>query len=634
MDTQKLHDLIDKVIGKDGPLRTPAYWMRRVLNGIISKAEDDIAALGAEVATKLNKATPLTYLEFYRKHHEGKCVEGAYYHITDYTPTLSVRQEGFSKREYRDASLYIKYTRDLREEGDDYGNRYHRDYTIFEGCLIWRDYGVILNVLYEMHDRYVNGRYLDWMPQAVEALDTIEAVGEDGNTYSLKYLSSAAPDMSVSLYYDKDRDKTYELHGVRLNRNRKIGDVRIVTENGVVDCDIIDYTFRVFGNIVKVENREHNTSVCYDYTGLYADGQKYNHWYFEARNLIVDGYPNGKLPVVLIIGAEKANNISIYNSTNILFESTVGKKENINIIGCDNITIGRNSPGNKTQDVQLSYCNDITLNQASHATIIDCEHLVIGNLTDSEVLRSSYVNITNASYAKVAIVTGTEDNYKNVAVNLGFAYNNEEGGELVTVGSTAFFDKDDNLVTGPFLRNKRNPKTSTAAVVDEATGKTLDILLRETGTSGGGGLIKVIDFLPEWEDEQEHDIGMTWDEYVAVPKIIFRLDLGDGLCFTFEKIGMSSDGGGFSDLYLGRQRMLDVGNEWAEGRVVIQVSRKDGMAVVQVLDGTSVVLPAFSLGRQDKMINGLGNWVDFVPKADYDAKIAEIIERLNALEGK
>lgn len=45
MDTQKLHDLIDKVIGKSGPLRTPAWWMRRVLRDVVDKEESDVAAL-------------------------------------------------------------------------------------------------------------------------------------------------------------------------------------------------------------------------------------------------------------------------------------------------------------------------------------------------------------------------------------------------------------------------------------------------------------------------------------------------------------------------------------------------------------------------------------------------------------
>lgn len=39
MDASKLHDLIDKVIGKSGPLRTPAWWMRRVLQTIVDFIE-------------------------------------------------------------------------------------------------------------------------------------------------------------------------------------------------------------------------------------------------------------------------------------------------------------------------------------------------------------------------------------------------------------------------------------------------------------------------------------------------------------------------------------------------------------------------------------------------------------------
>lgn len=45
MDTQKLHDLIDKVIGKSGPLRTPAWWMRRVLRDILDTIKDSLDSL-------------------------------------------------------------------------------------------------------------------------------------------------------------------------------------------------------------------------------------------------------------------------------------------------------------------------------------------------------------------------------------------------------------------------------------------------------------------------------------------------------------------------------------------------------------------------------------------------------------
>lgn len=48
METQKLHNLIDKVIGTKGSLRTPAYWMRRVLNAImeaITAADNEVREL-------------------------------------------------------------------------------------------------------------------------------------------------------------------------------------------------------------------------------------------------------------------------------------------------------------------------------------------------------------------------------------------------------------------------------------------------------------------------------------------------------------------------------------------------------------------------------------------------------------
>ena len=54
MDTQKLHDLIDKVIGKEGTLRTPSYWMRRVLNDVVGAVDGnatDISKLEAKIGS-------------------------------------------------------------------------------------------------------------------------------------------------------------------------------------------------------------------------------------------------------------------------------------------------------------------------------------------------------------------------------------------------------------------------------------------------------------------------------------------------------------------------------------------------------------------------------------------------------
>ena len=42
MKLSKLHDLIDRAIGKKGVLKTPAWWMNKILSEIADKTEDSI----------------------------------------------------------------------------------------------------------------------------------------------------------------------------------------------------------------------------------------------------------------------------------------------------------------------------------------------------------------------------------------------------------------------------------------------------------------------------------------------------------------------------------------------------------------------------------------------------------------
>lgn len=37
MAFDKINNLIDKVIGKDGPLRAPAYWIRKLFHSIVDE---------------------------------------------------------------------------------------------------------------------------------------------------------------------------------------------------------------------------------------------------------------------------------------------------------------------------------------------------------------------------------------------------------------------------------------------------------------------------------------------------------------------------------------------------------------------------------------------------------------------
>ena len=104
MDTQKLHDLIDKVIGKKGPLRVPSYWMGRVIKSIVKYSEashktalSEINKLRANVNTVISTVikTPLqfTYQELAELALAAKLVPGQQYILKDYEFTTSSQFE-------------------------------------------------------------------------------------------------------------------------------------------------------------------------------------------------------------------------------------------------------------------------------------------------------------------------------------------------------------------------------------------------------------------------------------------------------------------------------------------------------------------------------------------------------------
>lgn len=103
MDTQKLHDLIDKVIGKKGPLRVPAYWMWEVLKSLISWVEHLVSKLELSISSKITsleinlrneldfytrKPSKYTYEELKKLAAEGSLKVGQTYILTDYVASL------------------------------------------------------------------------------------------------------------------------------------------------------------------------------------------------------------------------------------------------------------------------------------------------------------------------------------------------------------------------------------------------------------------------------------------------------------------------------------------------------------------------------------------------------------------
>ena len=58
MSKEKLQSLIDRVIGKEGILRTPSYWMRKLFNDILDYTDDSVAK--SAKTTEANAITSAT----------------------------------------------------------------------------------------------------------------------------------------------------------------------------------------------------------------------------------------------------------------------------------------------------------------------------------------------------------------------------------------------------------------------------------------------------------------------------------------------------------------------------------------------------------------------------------------------
>ena len=111
METQKLHDLIDKVIGKSGPLRTPAYWMRRVFMLFENWVQDRINDLNQRIHSKVDHINSYTYAQIKVLKDSERLVPGQTYCLTDYMPTLSKDVNfidvGYSVERFEQPLIYL-----------------------------------------------------------------------------------------------------------------------------------------------------------------------------------------------------------------------------------------------------------------------------------------------------------------------------------------------------------------------------------------------------------------------------------------------------------------------------------------------------------------------------------------------
>lgn len=494
MDTQKLHDLIDKVIGKDGPLRTPAYWMRRVLNKIVGHVDDKVAEARAkidkELQGKLDRAISLTYKEFYDMHWAGEGIEGAYYHIRDYTPTVSLAQEEFVSRKNIPYKLFVLYgKRDIRTYQTGNGRKRFADHTIFNGYVStkyeeysWGDDtgNNILEVQYVLHDseirnvRFRNDEY---------ALSYIEGRGKDGKYYSLEAKALGVNGKWV-FYNVKNGNRYYVSELIfHIDGKNECSLYHFDFDEYITDLEITDYQFGSFGNIIRMVDSKARLDICYDYLGIAlvtltpsdAASTAIGANFYHAKNLTIKGWPDGDLPRIFINNSyDKVDNLIIEDSAYVKMEGITASAHNVHIYRSSSIKIGRC----RVENVEFIDCENIDMrSHCKHSAFYNCKYVQTRN--SSEIANSvfyycEWVDVNFASFVRAHHVKGTENEPILLETSFGFISSPTIG--EANAGTWVFSDGANNMMQGPDLR-PLYPKTTTSVVIDEATGKTLAELI-------------------------------------------------------------------------------------------------------------------------------------------------------------
>lgn len=463
MDTQKLHDLIDKVIGKDGPLRTPAYWMRRVLKGIVGrideKAEEVKSEIDNELKGKLDRAISLTYKEFRNMCYKKAGIMGQYYHISDYKPTLSELQEGFDVMSPYEGKLYVKYN------GVKIYNQF-RDFcdTIFKGYVFTDEKTYEVDyILHDSNDALGN----KWMMGPFESFDTIVVSDRDFpeviNNLTLRNKASIEGKSEWWLFEDALTQEEYEVWNYDFESNalslslRKVGDSMIYHY-----VKIVDYTFRTYGSILRMKDCTQNLEVCYDFIGLsWQNGVK------GLKNSKITGYYSGFLPRVTGGTSSVIDGVEIINSDNIRLSGDYQMySTKLRIVEC--------------HDVYCGACDNVVLDNCSNASISKAKDCYFYNCHDIEstdqLYSSSFMDVSSKKIEYVYNSFLHSVSADEISKVVGIGFDDVIGGHVAIKDGQMYSFYKNKSYSGS---NPVYPKTTTSAVIDEATGKTLVELIEE-----------------------------------------------------------------------------------------------------------------------------------------------------------
>lgn len=486
METKGIKDLIDKVIGNEGPLRVPAYWLRKVLHSIIKYIDTLVNSLRAELKTninsKLDSVICVTYKEFYEMHRNGKGKEGQCYCITDYKPTVSRHQPDVKIRPNNDIEIkiYINYSKSYFIEHFDRledVNSFHAVMRTYNGALGTEEF----NIVYNMHDRYVN-KYPDykWVPDNEECLDTIKVSITYGDLKSLelKYKHWITEDTSsYHIYEDVNTGEEYRLLSVEWEGKLKIRLGR--ADGGVYEPEYLkveDYSFRTFGFITRMIDVVRGNDFCFDAYNI-RFGATSNSIHDHLINSTIVGYFTGLLPKIYILGYTSkgvfiSNSDSIYldvGYNNTLAATTIISSTNIRLTSCINgfFYNCHNIKNNNIANCNFYSCTNIQDYSSSSGTLMSSTFYFSSNISVDEVhnsfisaygSESSPTKFGSLSHAVVDSPSGTI-----------------EVGELACISQDGVLKGASDVGTTKIIY----PKTTAAAVTDESSGKTIDVIIQE-----------------------------------------------------------------------------------------------------------------------------------------------------------
>lgn len=505
MDTQKLHDLIDRVIGKKGPLRVPAYWMSNLMNEVVSYinsiATNLRSSFSKELSQKLDCLKSLTYQEFYEAHIKNKLVEGATYHIKDYKPVLSVRETKWPIVKYPpEYDLYIIYSRNIfRHESENGGVSFFDD-SMFDGYVVLRKTrggGRKYKIKYVTHDcEYTK---YNWVPEKSEWFQemTVSIRTESEGIKELNLLFTIDDDNQIHCV-DKNTNEPYILTYADTKANRatfETFDSRLLSGN------IIKYSLRTYGNIIRMQDELSKLDVCYDFLGIESPFK-----ISGISNVTISGYPSDYLPRISL--KCPCRDITIINSTDI--EVDIHSKLNntvffdsyrIKIVDSDvsttrfvdsaDINISEDSVVRNVEflnstkincncgyrDYPMANCcvlrssNIDLLGRIYDCNICDCYDTEIQSCIKLYAYNCQYLHINKTRYSAI-YDKGDVDNIKTISGDNISVCNGKLANLLVLREGVIGYYSDNKM-------NKINIPTTASLVTDESSGKTIDVIIQE-----------------------------------------------------------------------------------------------------------------------------------------------------------